>query len=316
MRTMSSRLTLVVVAYDMARELPRTLRSLAPGYQRGVELEDYEVVVVDNGSPEPLHEASLAGFPGRLRVQRIDAAPPSPAHAANVGLGMAGAGLVGLMIDGARLASPGLLEQALLAARLVERPIVATLGWHLGTVPHMRAGEVGYDQAAEDRLLAEADWESHGYGLFGISTFAGSSLRGWFGPLGESNALFMPHPMWSELGGLDEGFTSPGGGRVNHDLFRRACALEGAQLVVLLGEGTFHQIHGGIATSRRHARDGWEEEYEALRGEPYTPPGNAPIYVGRVPPAVLPHLDRSVRWAIRAAERDAVTPSSSESPPD
>ena len=41
----SSRLALsvVVVAYDMARELPRTLRSLAPGYQRGIAADEYEV---------------------------------------------------------------------------------------------------------------------------------------------------------------------------------------------------------------------------------------------------------------------------------
>ena len=49
-------LSVVVVAYDMARELPRTLRSLSTPYQRDLESADYEVVVVDNGSPEPLSE--------------------------------------------------------------------------------------------------------------------------------------------------------------------------------------------------------------------------------------------------------------------
>ena len=84
--------------------------------------------------------------------------------------------------------------------------------------------------------------------------------------MGESNALFMPKAMWQELGGLDEQFVLPGGGLSNHDLYRRACELDGAQLVVLLGEGTFHQIHGGAATSGRF---GWREmhdEYVALRG--------------------------------------------------
>ena len=43
-------LSVVVVAHDMSRELPRTVRSLAPDYQRGVKADDYEVIVIDNGS--------------------------------------------------------------------------------------------------------------------------------------------------------------------------------------------------------------------------------------------------------------------------
>ena len=42
-------LSVVVVAYDMARELPRTLASLAPAYQRGIERADYEVIVSASG---------------------------------------------------------------------------------------------------------------------------------------------------------------------------------------------------------------------------------------------------------------------------
>ena len=153
------------------------------------------------------------------------------------------------------------------------------------------------DQHTEDRLLDTVDWRADGYSLFGISTFAGSSHRGWFGPMGESSSLFLPSALWSELGGLDEAFDLPGGGLVNHDLYYRACELAGTQLVELLGEGTFHQIHGGAATSRSF---GWPEmdgQYAALRGSPYHPPGAEPIYVGRVPPATLGHLDHSVQLA-------------------
>ena len=47
-------LSVVVVAHDMARELPRTLRTLSVPYQRGIDSTAFEVIVVDNGSPEPL----------------------------------------------------------------------------------------------------------------------------------------------------------------------------------------------------------------------------------------------------------------------
>jgi hypothetical protein len=287
-----------VVAYDMARELPRTLRSLAPDYQRGIAAGDYEVIVVDNGSPEPIDPSVLSSFPGQLRSMRIDPAPPTPARAANLGIEMARADLVGLLIDGARIASPGLLAGARLGRQLAERPIIATLGWHLGATRHMDARAAGYDEAAEDRLLDDLDWERDGYRLFSAATLAASSARGWFRPMGESNGLFMPAALWHELGGLDEGFELPGGGLSNHDLYRRACDLPDAQLVVLLGEGTFHQIHGGAATS---GRIGWEEmhaEYVARRGHAYEPPQNGRLYVGAVPDAALPHVEHSARRAL------------------
>src|SRR4051812_34577202 len=47
-------LSVVVVAYCMARELPRTLQSLGAEYQTGIDDGQVEVLVVDNGSPDPL----------------------------------------------------------------------------------------------------------------------------------------------------------------------------------------------------------------------------------------------------------------------
>ena len=121
--------------------------------------------------------------------------------------------------------------------------------------------------------------------------------------MGESNGLFMTKAMWQELGGLDERFVLPGGGLSNHDLYRRACELDDVQLVVLLGEGTFHQIHGGAATSGRF---GWREmhdEYVALRGRDYPPPENDRLYLGRVPDAALEQVEESVRLALDARGR-------------
>ena len=54
------KLSVIVIIYDMAREAPRTLQSFAVPYQTGIAPEDYEVIVVDNGSPTPLGEIGRA----------------------------------------------------------------------------------------------------------------------------------------------------------------------------------------------------------------------------------------------------------------
>jgi hypothetical protein len=103
---------------------------------------------------------------------------------------------------------------------------------------------------------------------------------------------------WEQLGGVDEAFSLPGGGLVNHDLFRRACELKGTRLVVLLGEGTFHQIHGGAATSGRWTMASMRTDYERVKGFPYRVPRKEPYYFGRVPSAALGHLVDSANKAV------------------
>jgi hypothetical protein len=272
--------SLVLVAHDMERELPRTVLSLSPEMQRGIEPEAYELIVVDNGSRHPLDAAAFERFGMRVQVIRIDDAPASPAAGLNVGLGAACAPLVGAMIDGARLCSPGLLRLALLGSRVHARAVVATLSFHLGPDVQPRSIAAGYDAGREDRLLEEARWTEDGYRLFDISVFAVSSAGGWFAPLAESNALFMSDRLWKELGGLDERFEAPGGGFVNLDLYERACALPDSQLVILLGEATFHQVHGGVATNSTVPPTEFHDEYVRLRGRPFVRPVPDPFYVG------------------------------------
>ena len=55
-------LSVVLVSYNMERELPRTLKSLAPANQVDMDENSYEVIVVDNGSTSPL----ILNFFGRL----------------------------------------------------------------------------------------------------------------------------------------------------------------------------------------------------------------------------------------------------------
>ena len=288
------KLSIVVVAYNMPREIPRTIRSLSPAMQAGVARGDYEIVLLDNGSTRRFDPAACLGFGADIRIERSEAGDPSPCRAINRGLALARGELCGVMIDGARLASPGLVAGALLPRRLHDRPVISTLGFHLGPDVQMKSVLSGYNQQEEDRLLEAVDWTQDGYRLFDISVFAGSSAGGWFAPMAESNGLFLTREMWTELGGFDEQFRSPGGGLVNLDTYVRACGLGGSQLITLLGEGTFHQVHGGVATNSVVSPwDAFHDEYVRLRGRPFAKPESVPIFVGSVDRRVLPSIAAS-----------------------
>lgn len=303
-------LSIVVAAYDMARELPRTLWSLTRDYQRHCAGIDYEVLVVDNGSPEPFGHERVVAYGGNFRYFYLDNPPSSPAYALNYGAKRARGRVFCLMIDGARVVTPGILSLAAAAFRAYRDPTVAVFGWHLGAALQHRSVAAGYDQTREDALLASIRWPEDGYRLFEIAVLAGSCLGGWFRPINESNAVFIHRDAYVRLGGFDERFDLPGGGFVNLDFFRRAVLREGSELVVLLGEGTFHQLHGGIATNtgsereRQDLRRRWETQYETLRGEAFDVPRKRPIYLGGISSAVLPSLASSVQHAMEILERD------------
>jgi glycosyltransferase involved in cell wall biosynthesis len=299
-------LSIIVIVFNMTREAPRTLHSLTPGYQRGVAAGEYEVIVVENGSTSPLAEEVVREFGTNFRYFRMLPSSPSPARAINFGASMARGSYLAVMIDGARLLTPGVVRAALLAIR-AHQPgscLVATLGWHLGPELQGRSVQSGYGHAAEDRLLAQIDWPQDGYRLFEVATLAGSSDRGWFQPISESNCLVVSSDVFGQLGGYDERFDAPGGGLVNLDFFARACTEPGVALVVLLGEGTFHQFHGGVATSQPPERfaelwDRWAEQYRQLRGRAWLVPRQAPSYLGTVPRAALRWLRESTDIALR-----------------
>jgi GT2 family glycosyltransferase len=278
-------LSIVVAARDMPRELPRTILSLSPAMQEGIARDDYVVIVVDNGASRPFDVDRCRATGVDLRVEMLPPEGPSPCRAINHGLSAARGDLVGVMIDGARLVSPGLVAAALGASRLHDRPVIATHSFHLGPDLQPRSITEGYDQEEEDRLLDGVDWTRDGYRLFEISVLAGSSAGGWRAPMSESTALFLTKEMWAELGGYDEEFRCPGGGLSNLDVFARACALQGAQLITLLGEGTFHQVHGGVASNSTVNR--WNEfhdEYVRIRGHAFATPENQPLFFGSIEP--------------------------------
>lgn len=284
---MKPKLSVIVIVHDMRREAPRTLFSLSPDYQRGVTVSDYEVVVVENGSTDPLPAAEVERIAPNFRYHRHETSSASPVDAVNLGVELARSEQVAVCVDGARILSPGIVHSMLAAFRAFPNPFVYTLGWHLGDEVQNVSIETGYNQAVEDRLLASVDWRANGYALFSISALALSCREGWFSTIAESNCFALPKSEFVRLGGFSQAFQTPGGGLVNLDFFALACAAPESTPVLLLGEGTFHQFHGGVATNVAMTEHPWEkfhEEYRSVRGKPYAPPQFRPHYMGQLSP--------------------------------
>lgn len=301
----SPQLSIIVVVFNMRREAPRTLFSLSPAYQRGVSAEDYEVIVVENGSTEPLMTENIIQLGSNFRYLWIDKALPSPASAINQGVALSQAPYVGIMIDGARIATPGIVALALEGLQRFERAVVGTVGFHLGPDTQMYSLRHGYNRTTEDELLTHIDWENNGYRLFEIGAQAGSSPLNWLGAINESNLLFLPRTLFDDLGGYDERFTLPGGGIVNLDFYRRACDLERSTLITLLGEATFHQVHGGAITNQPATElpqrlQTYAEEYLRIRGAPFINPTRSALLLGYIQPESFPWLRKACDFAAQS----------------
>jgi cephalosporin hydroxylase len=295
-------LSVVVVFYNMRREAERTLHSLSRSYQRDIQDLDYEVLVVDNGSDpdQRLDPAYVVSFGPEFRLLELDReAQPSPVAALNAGIAASRGEALALMIDGAHVLSPGVLHFGTEALRTYEPAVVATQQWYVGPGQQGDAQQAGYDQRVEDRLFVSIDWPADGYRLFEIGHFIGE--RDWFDGIIESNCLFAPRKLLEQVGGFDESFSMPGGGYANLDLFERLAQAPGVTPASILGEGTFHQFHGGTTTNvadeaaRRERVVSYRRHFEELRGRSLVG-GDRPLhYVGALT-AWAAKRTRSRRW--------------------
>lgn len=266
LNTATPDISIAIACWQMARELPRTLWSLSDRFQQGAEGLRWEIIVVDNGSDQVPRAPDMAPAP---RILRAEHPAPSPVGAMNLALGLARGRIIGAWIDGARLASPGLLATVARAAAAHPRPVIAVPNRQFGTGRQATAARHGYDQTAEDALLARAGWPDPSADLFAISWPEEASPDG---AMLETNALFLHRDTWAALGGYDPAFDEPGGGMCNPDMLDRAIHHPGTQLIRLSGVATFHQIHGGVSTSDEDRSIRMVKEatrrYAALRGHP------------------------------------------------
>lgn len=276
------RLSVVVIFHDMCREAERTLFTLSSSYQQGVADEEYEVIAIDNGSKQPLDASRVSELGSNFKYVFFETMSSSPAGAINFGVGKSKSDFIAVIVDGARMVTPGIIAESMRALQAFANPFVCALGWHLGPDVQNLSILTGYSQAEEDRLLESIDWRNSGYCLFDISTLAQSSSMGFFGGMPKECSWFaMQRSFFHQIGGYDERFQQPGGGLVNHDFLGRVLTQPETNSIVILGEGSFHQIHGGVATNvtlDEHPWDSFKSEYHQIHDKSFEPRPITPTY--------------------------------------
>lgn len=284
------KLSVILISYDMAREIPRTLQGLSRTYQHGAQDLEYEVILVDNGSPVPLDEATWADVDVPVRLLYLQDASPSPAQAINIALEQATGEIVCLMIDGAHLLTPGVFKMALSNYAAFDDAVVAIRYFYLGLEEQTVSAAKGYNQQAEDKLLERIEWPQDGYRLYEIGTplRSGAKQLTWFNRMFESNCLFVKRQLLLDLGGANERFDFPGGGFLNLDIFKRTVEAPGVTPVQVIGEGCFHQFHGGTTTNssgdeRDRRLESYRQQYREICGHDDVMTHKNFVYMGHMP---------------------------------
>jgi hypothetical protein len=297
------KISVIVIVYDMAQQALTTLRSLSPAYQRRIDAADYEVIVVENRSARVIDPADVAALPPNFTYVLRDEPGKSPAAAINHGLSLARGDCIGLMIDGARMLTPGVLTHVDMALRITKRAVVAIPGYQLGPTPHNQTET--QTEEIDRQMLAEIGWPADGYRLFEIASMSLANRAGFFRSFMECNCLFAPADALRALGGADERFDLPGGGALNLYLYKRLIEFPRSKFFMLPGEGSFHQVHGGVTTTPREDEQALHDRILAqltgILGEPFKSPTAEPVHLGVFHHPVHPFLRFSAeKFAQRA----------------
>lgn len=287
-------ITVIAIFFNNRREAPRTLFSLSTEYQENICESQYRVLAIDSGSTEPLDRATVESMGRNFEYHFVSTNHPSPIEALRYGLQRVESRYTMVFIDGARILSPNVLSKTIQAISLYPtNPFIYTLSLHLGEIMQNASILDGYNQRIEDELLEQSNWKEHGYRLFGISNI-NTSPHSFFTTTAESNCFTVDT---SELRrrNFPAEFTSKGGGLVNLDIFKQFVEDERVTTVSIIGEASFHQIHGGVSTNITrgdHPLPEYKKEYFSIYNKYYSPPIYSPVYFGSV--------NDDINYAIRA----------------
>jgi hypothetical protein len=276
-------LSVVVNFFNNRREARNSLFSLTRGYQIDSGNIPYEVIAIDNGSTEPLSEADVRSFGSEFHYRYVPTRSVSPVEAINEAARAAAGDRLMILIDGAHIVTPRVLRLVYETFQRFRAPFIATVPFQLGPMKQNFSVQAGYNQQVEDELLGRSGWRDNGYRLYSAAASFADEGGGWYGQLFESGCFAMRKADYLAMGGFDERFQSPGGGLCNLDIFQRALERPELEYVVLLGEGTFHQVHGGVSTSvpmERHPWEAFHEEFKRIRGRRFVRIPRRPVFVG------------------------------------
>jgi hypothetical protein len=300
-------LSIVVIVYNMAQQAMNTLYSLSANYQSNTDQSQYEVIVMENASSQCLEEEDVLALGNNFSYHLRQEPLPTPIYAVNEGVALARAKNVCLMIDGARMVTPGIVHHTLTAFKINPDALIATPGYHIGEQDQRYNKAAGHNENSERQLLLQARWKDNGYRLFDIGCVSMANQFGCFHPLMESNCFSFPKTAFEKTGGAHEGFQSPGGGSVNLDIYRNILLLPETKLFILAGEGSFHQYHGGVTTSEvKELEAVWashREEFKSIRGEYYSAALREPTIFGHIGSYALPHFLESSKFGQRRFNR-------------
>ena len=296
-------LSVVVVFYNMRREAARTLHSLSRAYQRGIDDLDYEVIVVENGSDEDqrLGEEFVRSFGPEFRYLDLgEDATPSPTDALNRAIKIARGTRVRAHDRRCTRRHPG--RPAVRHGRACaptsprsSRPNSGTSGPGSSRSSSTRATTRRRGRAVRRRSTGRPTGTGSSRSATSSATATGSTA------CSRATACSCRARSLEQVGGFDDSFSMPGGGYANLDLWERLASSPDVTMVSILGEGSFHQVHGGTTTNdsahddRRSKIFGYGEHYEELRGRLLRGPAKPMHYVGtlggrrRAPHAVAPH---------------------------
>jgi len=288
------KLSVIVVVYNMQRAAPRSIQSLLTPYQQGIGEDNYELLVIENGSSEPLQEQDIIALGKNVRYFYLKDAPSSPAEAINFGASQARHEVLCVMVDGAHMVTPGILANSLQLFNTINNPIVLNQAFFLGPGPQTETIFEGYDETVEDDLLDGISWLDNGYRLYEVACPYKIEYQGkptklfWFVRLFESNCLFMRKSSFERAGGCDSRFNLPGGGILIPALYRALAELDDSEVVQILGEASFHQLHGGVSTNVRTESQlaQWQryvDQYQQVTGRSYAVTQKPIKYYGHMP---------------------------------
>lgn len=282
----SPKISILVIFFKMSRQAENTLYSLSPQHQWNVSADDYEIIAVENRSSDVLGEERALAQGPNIRYFLRDEPGTTPVPALNFAFEQSRAPLVCLIIDGARMVTPRIVEYALMGQKLHDHPLIAVPGYHLGPEEHHKNVTSGYDETVEARLLEQIDWKNDGYALFDIACFSGANDKGFLSPMLECNCMFTTRHSFEAIGRADERFDLPGGGSVNIHLYHALAGLPETRLFVMPGEGSFHQYHGGVTTAeigdREEVLQSHRLQLRAINGGTFEGRHREPFLLGAV----------------------------------